>query len=120
MAPVDIILSPTNVVQPDIVFLSRERFGIGDGSQPIRGIPDLVVEILSPSNRQHDLVRKRDLYARFGAPACWFVDLEAFSVTVLAHRAGCYDPLAQTPGIAHSRLLPDFSIDLAALFAPVR
>ena len=63
---VAVVLSDTNVVEPDITFVSASRMDIVE-SDNIRGAPDLVVEIILPSNPERDVVRKRDIYARHGA-----------------------------------------------------
>ena len=62
-APMDVALSDTDVVQPDLLFVSRERAHI-IAHDAIRGAPDLVVEILSPSTARRDLTFKRRLYAQ--------------------------------------------------------
>ncbi len=72
-APVDVVLSDTDVVQPDLVFVSNERAGIITDAN-IRGAPDLVIEILSPSTEERDRVFKRSLYARHGVREYWLVD----------------------------------------------
>ena len=72
-APVDVVLSDTDVVQPDLVFVSKERAHIITDAN-IRGAPDLVVEILSPSTERRDRVFKRALYARHGVREYWLVD----------------------------------------------
>lgn len=64
-APVDVVLSHTDIVQPDIVFISNERKKIIQ-ERGIFGPPDLIVEILSPSTRKLDEQLKRDLYDRHG------------------------------------------------------
>ena len=60
-------------VQPDILFVSKERRGIITEKQ-VLGAPDLVVEILSPSTAHRDSGIKLDLYARRGVREYWIVD----------------------------------------------
>jgi len=75
VGPMDVLVDDTNVLQPDLLVIPADR--AGRWQRPVDFPPDLVVEVLSPSNRAHDLVRKRAIYERFGAPELWFVDLEA-------------------------------------------
>jgi Uma2 family endonuclease len=74
LSPIDVILSKTNVVQPDILFIAKRRLRII--KDQITGPPDLVVEILSPKSARLDTVRKLDLYARFGVPHYWILNLD--------------------------------------------
>ncbi len=89
-APIDVILSNINVVQPDILFVSRERSHIL-ADEGIKGAPDLVIEVLSPSTARLDKVRKRELYARFGVKEYWQVDTDDLSVEVLTLAGADYD-----------------------------
>ncbi len=73
IAPYDVILSDTNTVEPDILFVSAARRHIIT-ERACEGPPDLVVEVLSPSNSRRDLEVKRELYARFGVPEYLIVD----------------------------------------------
>ena len=57
-APCDVLLSDTDVVQPDLLFVSRERSDILLGGDNVRGAPDLVIEILSPSTSGLDRTLK--------------------------------------------------------------
>ena len=66
-------LSDHDIVQPDLVIVTRQRKHIL--THKIKGIPDLVVEILSPSNSDHDLKTKRRLYESVGIPEYWIVSL---------------------------------------------
>jgi Uma2 family endonuclease len=75
-APLDIILSDTTVVQPDIVFVATERAG-QISERGIEGAPTLVIEILSPSTRETDRHTKTQLYARHRIPHYWIVDPDA-------------------------------------------
>ncbi len=84
-APVDVVLSEVDVVQPDLVFVSEERSRIVTEAN-LQGAPDLVVEILSPSTRRTDEVVKRKLYERFGVGEYWVVDPELESIKV--YRSG--------------------------------
>ena len=72
-APTDVLLSDTDVVQPDLLFVSRERGDIITTAN-IQGAPDLIVEILSPSTARYDWRDKRELYARHGVKEYWIVD----------------------------------------------
>ena len=81
-APFDVVLSNTDVVQPDLIFVSNERADIITPAN-IQGAPDLVVEILSPSTATRDKTFKRSLYARHGITEYWMVDLTEKNITVL-------------------------------------
>ena len=74
-APIDLILDPTSVLQPDLLFVSSARERIIT-EKAIEGAPDLVIEILSPSTSRTDRVTKAQIYARYGVPAYWIVDPE--------------------------------------------
>jgi Uma2 family endonuclease len=71
----DVILSERTVVQPDLVFMARDREHLVS-DHGVEGAPTLAVEILSPSTVQIDRVRERQLYACHGVPFYWLVDPE--------------------------------------------
>ena len=117
-APTDVILSDINVVQPDILFVSNARSHIL-ADEGIRGAPDLVVEILSPSTAQLDKVRKRELYARFRVPEYWQADADDLLVEVLALAGDDYET-AGIYGLGEtlvSPILPGFRLDVDDIFA---
>ena len=62
-APLDVVFSARNVLQPDMIFISKDRLGI-IGEKAIMGPPDLVVEIISPATVRRDTVVKRGIYER--------------------------------------------------------
>lgn len=116
-APLDVSLSDTLVVQPDIVFVSHERAGIVT-RRGLNGAPDLVAEVLSPSTAYYDLTVKRDAYQAHGIGEYWIVDPERRSVTVLARRDGRYREHAEVrgEGEAASALLDGFAVEVSSLF----
>jgi Uma2 family endonuclease len=119
-APFDVVLSDIDVVEPDLLYVSRERADILT-DQHVRGAPDLVVEILSPGTRKTDEVVKRKLYERLGVAEYWVVDPELDTVKIYRQasagfvRAG--ELGAERGDILTTPLLPGFSVALAKLFA---
>ena len=116
-APTDVFLSETNVVQPDLLFVSRARAHIMTYSV-INGAPDLVVEVLSPSTARHDKIRKRELYARFRVPEYWQADIDELIVIVLRLAGDDYE-VAGVYGLGDtltSPLLPGFRLDVNDIF----
>lgn len=72
-APTDVILSRTNVVQPDLLFISKSRAKILM-EKNIQGAPDLMVEILSETSEEQDRTAKKQIYARHGVKEYWLID----------------------------------------------
>ena len=116
-APIDVVLSDTDVVQPDVLFVSNERSHIVT-RENIRGAPDLVVEILSPATAERDRTIKLDLYAQHGVQEYWIVDPDAKTITVLLRGESRFE----VSGIygegqsLRSPILAGFSVDLEAVF----
>lgn len=80
--PVTVHLHDELVVEPDIVFVRRDRIELVDREGAIHGAPDLVVEVLSPSNRAYDRDLKRKRYLENGVREVWIVDADEGSVEV--------------------------------------
>jgi len=93
-APVDVILSDTNVVQPDLAVVRMSREGAVT-ERGIEGPPDLIVEILSPGSAGQDEFLKKVLYAKMGVPEYWLVDPNHGRVTVLRAQDGVYKNIAR-------------------------
>ncbi|MBO9609613.1 MAG: Uma2 family endonuclease [Paenibacillaceae bacterium] len=79
LSPIDVILSDTEVRQPDIVMIHRSRMAI-ISNRGINGSPDLVVEIMSKHSRRRDKVQKRIAYAKYGVTEYWLIDLTNFTL----------------------------------------
>ena len=82
IAPLDVVLSDEDVLQPDILFVSRGRLGIIT-DRNVQGAPDLVVEVLSPGTADRDRTLKRARYLRFGVREYWIVDPQSRTIEVL-------------------------------------
>ena len=116
-APLDVRLSPIDVVQPDLIFVKAENAARITG-QAVEGPPDLAVEILSDSNRRHDEVTKRALYERFGVPEYWLIDPDARTVNVLRLTEGAYSSavMLREGDTLTSPLFPGLEISLTSIF----
>ena len=88
LSPCDVVLSDTDVVQPDLLFISRGRGHLVRNGDNVQGTPDLVVEILSPATADRDRGYKRALYARHGVAEYWLVDPVAETISVHLPRNG--------------------------------
>ncbi|MBI1850484.1 MAG: Uma2 family endonuclease [Planctomycetes bacterium] len=115
-APMDVLLSKVDVVQPDILVVLNSNRGIKTRMN-IRGAPDLVVEITSPSSRKRDLKAKRSLYASKGVPEYWIVHTDRNAVEKLAlgkrgyRRRGTYRKQIEFSG------RPGVRVDLTIVWA---
>jgi Uma2 family endonuclease len=87
--PVTVRLADDSVTEPDVVFIRGDRLGIIEDGR-VHGVPDLVVEVLSPSNRNYDRTMKRERYMASEVPELWILDADAHTVEVW--RPGATDP----------------------------
>ncbi len=116
-APIDVILSETSIVQPDLVYLDAARLG-AISRRGIEGAPSLVIEVLSPSTTVIDRNTKRQLYARHGVPFYWLVDPEGRAVEGLVLGVDGYELAARASGTEPVQIAPfsDLSLVPAALW----
>jgi Uma2 family endonuclease len=111
----DVQLSPHDILEPDLCFVSNERAGI-IGDRLLDGAPDLVIEVLSPSTRRYDLVAKRAIYATHGVREYWIVDPETKTIRVLMFERGQTLELTQTSERVRSIVLTDLELRPADVF----
>jgi Uma2 family endonuclease len=119
-APFDVVLSLHDVVEPDLLFIARDRLELLTDAN-LQGAPDLAVEVLSPTSHRQDELRKRDLYERCGVAEYWIVDPEAEDVKVFRREGeGFGRPrllTARDGDVLASPLLPGLAVPLADVFA---
>ena len=94
-APLDVIFSNFDVVEPDVLYVSKQRAAELEASPWIKGAPDLVVEIGSPSTRKRDETIKRRLYERFGVDEYWVIDPELDTIKVYRRAHHRYERVAE-------------------------
>lgn len=87
LSPFDVVFSNFDVVEPDLLYISRERWSLLTEAN-LQGSPDLVVEILSPSTRGRDRGIKKNLYERFEVSEYWIVDPVSDLIEVLRRQPG--------------------------------
>jgi len=119
IAPIDIVFSEFDVLQPDVAFFRGPRRHLLRRDQPVRSAPDLVVEILAPGTERTDRGRKMQAYARFGVPEYWVVDPTATTVEVLRLSEGRFalEQSAQRGDTVRSATLPDLQFPATDTFA---
>lgn len=116
-APLDVVLSDYDVVQPDILFVSNLRRDILKDKN-IQGAPDLAVEIISPGSRERDRLIKKGLYARYGVQEYWLVDLEKKAIEVLSLKKGAYQLVAifSAEDTLSTPLFPTLALPVGSVF----
>lgn len=117
-APLDVVLSEEDVLQPDILFVASDRRSIIT-ERNIRGAPDLIVEVLSPGTADRDRLLKRTRYAKFGVREYWVVDPETKIIEVLVATQAGLELLRSYPlgTVATSGILDGLQVEVAKLFA---
>jgi Uma2 family endonuclease len=118
-APFDIVFSRFDVVEPDLLYMSKERAATILTAKHVEGVPELVVEIGSPGTHKRDETIKRRLYRRTGVPEYWIVDSELDVVRVYRSATGYERPqeLSREAGdVLTTPLLPGLAMPLAEIF----
>ncbi len=104
VSPYDVYLDDhSNAVQPDIIFVSVGQSHIV--KDHIYGVPDLLIELLSPGNQDHDKVTKRKLYEKFGVKEYWIIDPGTKVAVGYSLRQGSYQEFAKATGVVSSVVL---------------
>jgi len=122
IAPMDVVLSDDTILQPDLLFVAKERRSII--TKHVVGPPDLAVEVLSPGTSRRDKTEKLDLYAKYGVAEYWMIDpsTQVFDFLLLDDLTsgnGRYVIQQQLDDHYRSPRLPEIAIDLATFWAEV-
>ncbi len=116
-APMDVILEPYTIVQPDLLFIRRDNMAII--GEVIEGAPDLCIEVLSPSTGLHDRYAKKAVYARCGVHEYWIIDPVREVVSVFELDGDTYRSRIEAMGDDRvtSDVLTGFAITARSVFA---
>jgi len=117
-APMDVILEPNTIVQPDLLFIRRENMEIITELN-IQGSPDLCIEVLSRSTGLHDRHTKKAVYARCGVPEYWIIDSAREIVSVFEIDGDVYRLRGEASGddVVTSGVLTGLTITARSVFA---
>ena len=115
VSPIDVVLSGSKAVQPDVVFISTAKLAIIQDC--IRGVPDLLVEVISEGSWRRDRVDKKALYEQFGVAEYWIVDPDSRLIEVFALAEGTYRLHARAigPEAVNSKILPGLTVSFDQL-----
>jgi len=120
-APFNVVFSDFDVVEPDLLYVSRERAAVALTPQHVRGVPELVVEIASKGTRKRDETVKRRLYERSGVTEYWVVDPANEVVRVYSRTAAGFarpvEHSREAGDVLTTPLLPGFELPLTVVFA---
>jgi Uma2 family endonuclease len=116
--PFDVRLGHFDAVEPDLVFLTAARPRVPNDENSIDYAPDLVVEVISPSSRRIDRVRKMALYARSGVSEYWIADpTERILVVNLLQGKEYVQVAPDSDGVIASPTLPGLRVDSSEVFS---
>ncbi|HLQ36783.1 MAG TPA: Uma2 family endonuclease [Planctomycetota bacterium] len=115
VAPMDVLLSDNDVVQPDVLVVVTAHSQRIERNR-IAGAPDLVIEVLSPSTSSRDRGEKKARYLATGVPECWLVDPVARTVTQFALRGDSYVRVGVHRDAIRLAILPEVTVDLAEVW----
>ncbi|MCZ8355168.1 MAG: Uma2 family endonuclease [Cyclobacteriaceae bacterium] len=114
-SPIDLILSESIVLQPDLVFISNKKKEIIT-NRGIEGIPDLIVEVISPSNSYIDRVTKKEIYTTHGIPELWLVDPQSKRLEIYLPQTAQAIKVYKEDEVVMAETLPNLSFILSSIF----
>lgn len=116
LSPMDVVLDQENTVQPDLVFVATANEGIIQ-RRGIFGVPDLLIEIISPASVRRDRYDRKNLFARFGVKEYWIGDPANVALEILTLKAGQYELhcAAEQKGKLSSSMLKGLEFDLSEI-----
>ncbi|KJU87300.1 restriction endonuclease [Candidatus Magnetobacterium bavaricum] len=116
-SPLDVILKEgVQKLQPDILFIRKENMGIFQDY--IRGVPDMVCEIVSKGSLAKDTLTKKKVYECYKVPEYWIVFPEMETIEVFTIEGDAYElfSIAEGEGVVKSKVIDGLEIDVTDVF----
>ncbi|MBF0555804.1 MAG: Uma2 family endonuclease [Nitrospirae bacterium] len=117
LAPLDVIFEDAiNRLQPDIMFIRKENMAIFQDW--IRGVPDMVCEIVSPGTYRRDTAVKREIYERYRVPEYWIVIPDLLTIEILTIENDKYitHSVAELEGVVTSKVIEGLKVNIKDIF----
>lgn len=117
LAPLDVIFEDAmNRLQPDIIFIRKENMAIFQDW--IRGVPDMVCEIVSPGTYRKDTAIKKEIYERYRVPEYWIVipDLQAIEILTIENDKYQTHSVAELQGVVSSKVIEGLQVNIRDIF----
>ena len=117
ISPFDVVLSPTNVLEPDLIFVATGQRSIITEAN-VQGAPALVIEVVSPSTLTRDRELKRRIYAEHGVGEYWLVDPDSRTISVMSLQDKDFREVGNygVGEVLSSPTLEDLVLDLTRIF----
>jgi Uma2 family endonuclease len=119
LSPMDVHLTKEDVYQPDLIFVRSENLPRLRADRRIYFVPDLVIEVLSPSTANYDYSRKKKIYWNRGVKEYWIVAPDDKTIEIMVNEPDYYrtEALLRVPALLESSMFPGFSMKIEDVFA---
>ncbi|MCI4625783.1 MAG: Uma2 family endonuclease [Candidatus Magnetoovum sp. WYHC-5] len=117
ISPLDVIFEDgINRLQPDLIFIKKENMAIAQDW--IRGVPDMVCEIVSTGSVAKDTITKKEIYERYRVPEYWIViqELKTIEVLVFANDSYKIFSIAEGEGVVQSKIIEGLEFEIQSIF----
>jgi Uma2 family endonuclease len=119
LSPLDVHLTEDDIYQPDLIFIRKENLSHIGPHDRIHFVPDLVIEVLSPSTAYYDYSHKKAVYAERGVKEYWIIDPNDKTIEIMVNDGKVFrtDEFLRVPAILESAMFPGFSMNVEDVFA---
>jgi Uma2 family endonuclease len=118
LSPMDVHLTEEDIFQPDLIFVRKENLARLRTDRRIYFVPDLVIEVLSPSTAYYDYSHKKQVYAERGVKEYWIVDPLDKTIEIMIHDGKVFqtEAILRFPALLESPMFPGFSMKIEEVF----